>query len=199
MRVRVPPPASVPAHYGEPASRIRVEHDAPPDKPGHGASMELLDQGAHATTAAFLRREQERIVDAATATLGRARVRHYESTTPDDLRRRLEVLFDRLLDAVETRDMSGLLTHARAVAEQRFAAGYDLTDVQTAFNALEQSAWERVFAQLDPAEYGEVLRLVSTTLGAAKDTLAREYGRLAARGRVASLDLRALVAGCARP
>jgi hypothetical protein len=150
-----------------------------------------------APTAVFLAQERDRILVSATTTLRRAHLGHYESVPEAELRRRLECLLDRLDEAVMTRDPAGTLSYARSLAQERFAAGCDLADVQVAINALEQAVWQRVFAQLDPSSYGEALRLVSTILGAAKDALAREYVSLAARTRTSSLDLRALVEGCA--
>jgi hypothetical protein len=81
------------------------------------------------------------------------------------------------------------------VAQKRFNAGYDLSELQTAFNAVEEATWSRVFAELQPAQFAEALGLVSTILGAAKDALARKYVSLATNIQAPSLDLQALFAG----
>ncbi len=77
----------------------------------------------------------------------------------------------------------------------RFEAGYDLSEVQAAFNALEGATWSRILADLEAGDLAEALGLISTVLGAAKDALGREYVSLATHTRAPSLDLKALFAG----
>jgi hypothetical protein len=146
-------------------------------------------------TAAFLTRDREPIVAAAASAIARAHIRHYESAGPEELERRLDALFDHVLEAVRTRDLGSMISHAEAVAEERFNGGYDLAEVQTAFNALEESVWSRALAELEPSRLAETLGLVSTVLGAGKDALARRYVSLAAGTHAPSLDLRRLFAG----
>jgi hypothetical protein len=94
-------------------------------------------------------------------------------------------------------DLGPVITLAREVARERFTSGYDLTEVQSAFSALETATWTRVLAELDPTQFAQTLGLVSTILGAGKDALGREYVSLAADAHTPSLDLRALFAGTA--
>ena len=143
------------------------------------------------STAEFLARERSSILGAADTALRRAHARHYES----EVQRRLEALFDQLLRALDERDVTGMLTYAEQVAEERFNAGYDLSEVQTAFNALEEATWARAMSELESTELAETLGLVSTILGTGKDALARRYVSLATRAHVPSLDLRALFTG----
>ncbi|HEY7344267.1 MAG TPA: hypothetical protein VH620_01815 [Gaiella sp.] len=146
-------------------------------------------------TAAFLTRDREPIVAAAASAIVRAHIRHYESAGPEELERRLEELFDHVLEAVTTHDLGSMIRHAEVVAEERFNGGYDLSEVQTAFNALEESVWSHALAELEPSQLAETLGLVSTVLGAGKDALARRYVSLAAGTHAPSLDLRTLFAG----
>jgi hypothetical protein len=148
-----------------------------------------------ADTAAFLRSQREQVLAAAESALARMRARHYEGAGADEVRVRLEALFDQLVDAIATRNLAPMVAYAREVAEARFTAGYDLSEVQIAFNALEESAWAAALEGLDPADYGEALGLIGTVLGAGKDELARAYVSLAARSHTRSLDLRALFGG----
>ena len=147
------------------------------------------------TTAEFLERERFSILEAADAALRRAHARHYESAGEGEVQRRLEALFDHLLEALDERDVTGMLTYSEQVAEERFNAGYDLSEVQTAFNALEEATWARAMGELEATELAETLGLVSTILGTGKDALARRYVSLATRAHVPSLDLRALFTG----
>ena len=145
--------------------------------------------------ASFLKQERQAIVADAEASLAGRHIRHYESAGSAEVRQRLETLFDRLLDAVASHDLGPIISYARAIAAERFDAGYDLAEVQTAFNALEESVWQRTFKELDPSDFAETIGLVSTVLGAAKDALGRAYVSLAINGHAPSLDLSALFSG----
>jgi len=140
--------------------------------------------------------EQERIpiVDAACESLRHSRT-HYEAAGQQEIRRRIEVLYDELLGALSSRDLGGVLDYARKLAAERFESGYDLSEVQGAFNALEEATWTVLCARLQPEELALSLGLVSTVLGAAKDALGREYVSLASQTHAPSLDLRALFTG----
>jgi hypothetical protein len=143
----------------------------------------------------FLTLEREAIIEAAETTLGRVHPHHYEDAGAPEVRRRLEALFDRLLESLATHDLGPVFIHVHQIAEERFNSGYDLSEVQAAFNALEAAIWARVFATLRPDQFAQTLGLISTILGAAKDGLARGYVSLATHGHAPSLDLRALFAG----
>jgi hypothetical protein len=166
--------------------------DAWPDDVGERSHM---NSTAQVDIAAFLDRQREPILTAGGAALGRARVRHYASVGEDTIHERLSTLFDRLVAALARRDLDPIVTYAEQVADERFEAGYDLSEVQVAFNALEEATWSRVLAELSPAEFAEAIGLISTVLGAGKDALARRYVARAARTQVRSLDLRAVFAG----
>lgn len=150
---------------------------------------------AESDIAAFLSREREAILHAASDSLARMHLRHYESAAPDTVEQRLGTLFDRLVDGVARRNLGPMIAYAEQVAEERYEAGYDLSEVQIAFNALEEAGWSRIIAELDPPELAEALGLVGTVLGAGKDALARRYVSLAADIRAPSLDLTALFSG----
>lgn len=155
--------------------------------------------GGSAKTSAFLTQEGEAIVDEAGAALGRAHSRHYDSAGEREVHHRLETLFDHLASAIRDRDVTQLVDHARRIAEDRFNAGYDLGEVQTAFNALEEATWTRAVAVLNPADLAQTLGLVTTALGAGKDALARRYVSLASNTHAPSLDLRSLFGGTDQP
>jgi hypothetical protein len=157
--------------------------------PASGAAGRMPD------VAGFLQDERQAALQAALASLARMHVRHYEASTPDTVEERLASLFDQLVESIARRDLAPVVEHARRVATERFHAGYDLGEVQTAFNALEEAAWMRALERLEPSELAEALGLISTVLGAGKDALARTYVSLASNTSVESLDLRALFAG----
>lgn len=145
--------------------------------------------------AGFLEAEREAIVREAEDALARLHERHYESLGADTLRQRLELLFDQLVSAVSSRDLSPVVAYAAGIAEERYDAGFDLSEVQAAFNALEAATWRCVLANPETVDLAEALGLVSTVFGAAKDALGRRYVSLATQTRAPSLDLRALFDG----
>jgi hypothetical protein len=145
--------------------------------------------------AAFLDLQRAPILDGAVSAVLRAHTSHYASAGPNEIRTRLEALFDRLVAAAASRDLGSVVAYAGQLARERYSAGYDLAEIQAAINALEEAVWRRVFSELQSHEFAEALGVVSTTLGAAKDALAREYVSLATHAHAPSLDLRALFAG----
>ena len=144
---------------------------------------------------AFLRDERQAILDSAVAALKRAHARHYEAEAPAEVYRRLADVYDEVDAAFTKHDLSHIVEFARELARRRYATGYDLSEVQTAFNVLEEAIWLRAFATLSPAQFAPVITRASTILGAAKDALAREYVALATHGHAPALDLPALFAG----
>ena len=146
-------------------------------------------------TAGFLVREREAIVREAEDALVRLHERHYEAAGVAESRQRLEMLFDQLVAAVSARDLTSVVAYAGTVAQERFETGYDLSEVQAAFNTLESATWRRILSDLEADDLAEALGLVSTVFGAAKDALGRQYVSLATRTHAPSLDLRALFAG----
>lgn len=147
---------------------------------------------------AFLRESRQEILAEATTAVARARLEHYEAAGAEAVRRRLEDLLQLLTEAVLDRNLAPIVAHAHAVATERFEAGVDLGEVQTAINVLEEVLWWRILKQVPAEAQGEALGLVGTVLGAAKDHLARRYVSLATRTRTPSLDLAALFSGVER-
>ncbi len=97
--------------------------------------------------------------------------------------------------AVQERNIGPMIAHANTVAQERFKQGFDLSEVQTAFNVLEEVLWRSIIKELAPTEQAHALGLVGTVLGAGKDALAREYVSLASKTRAPSLNLQSLFAG----
>lgn len=144
----------------------------------------------------LLESQGEEIVGEAAEGLSRAGLRHYEASGEEENRQRVARLFALTRESVKSRDLAPMLEHARGVAGERFRDGFDLQEVQAAFNALEEVIWRRITVGLQPADYPEAFGLASTVLGAGKQALAVEYVSLASqKGSVRSLDLSALFRG----
>ena len=120
---------------------------------------------------------------------------HYEAEGEAVTRERLAGLLDLVLASIRDRDLAEIGAYAERVAAQRFEGGFDLFEVQTAFNSLEVAMWRQVVSTVSPQDLVEAIGLLSTVLGFGKDALARKYVSLASRRHVRSLDLSALFAG----
>jgi len=150
--------------------------------------------------AALLLDHRSSILAESYVVLERSHVHHYEAAGEEFTRQRLESLFDLVVTAIAKRDLAGVSAYAVTVAEERFAAGFDISEVQAAFNALEEAMWRQIVARAAPEELAEFTGLMNTVLGFGKDVLARTYVSLASRRHVRSLDLTAIFAGTqARP
>lgn len=123
------------------------------------------------------------------------RLTHYERDGEEATRQRLEVLFDHVARAIRVRDLGELLDYSERIAKQRFEAGFDLCEVQTAYFMLEDAIWRRAVSRISPADLAEALGLVGTAIRRGKDAFARAYISLANRARAPSLDLSDLFKG----
>jgi hypothetical protein len=135
------------------------------------------------------------IVAEAEEAVKRAHLHKYEESGPEHTHQRLKALFVLTARAAKERNLGPMIAHAENIAHERFEAGFDLWEVQTAFNVLEEAIWVRILRELPPTEYAEALGLVSTILGVGKDTLARRYVSLATKTKSRSLNMQSLFTG----
>jgi hypothetical protein len=144
-------------------------------------ARELADQqGRSAMSLSELLRESgDDLVNGAVAELRQARLEHYEGEGNQALRQRLGAILELTLSSIETGHAEEIVEWAARVAHERFSAGYDLFELQTAINILEEAFWKRLLASRSPEELAHDLGLVISVLGIAKDELARAYVALA--------------------
>jgi hypothetical protein len=135
------------------------------------------------------------IIAEAEEAVKRARLRHYEKSGPEHTHQRLKALFVLTARAAKERNLGPMIAHAENIAHERFEAGFDLWEVQTAFNVLEEAIWVRVLRELPATEYAEALGLISTILGVGKDTLARRYVSLATKTKTRTLNMQSVFTG----
>lgn len=144
---------------------------------------------------ALLLEAEPEILDAAYSALHCSHVTHYELAGEAFTRQALTDLFGLVVSAIQSRDLAAMSTFAEQIAVDRFNVGYDISEVQMAFNSLEDAMWRRVVSAAPPDELAEAIGLLSTVLGYGKDTVARKYLSLACKRHVPSLDLSALFGG----
>lgn len=135
------------------------------------------------------------IINEAEESIRSAHAKHYEQAGHEHLHQRLKALYTLTARGVKERNLGPMIAHSETIARERFSSGFDLWEVQTAFNALEEAIWRRILTELPSGEFAQALGLVSTILGAGKDTLARRYVALATKARVPSLNLQYLFSG----
>ncbi len=129
------------------------------------------------------------------ASLERSHLKHYELAGPEGSKQRLSDLFELVLECLGQRQLAPMFEYAETVAQERFSAGFDISEVQTAFNVLEEAIWTVVVPRIPAEELAEATGLIGTVLGAGKDSLARAWVSLATSRHVPSLDLSALFQG----
>ncbi len=143
----------------------------------------------------LLHESSSHILDGADQAMERSHLRNYELAGKEQTHQRLKALLVLTTRAVKERNLGPMIAYAESIGRERYAAGFDLSEVQTAFNVLEEAIWTRIVHTLPPAEFSEALGLVSTVLGAGKDALARTYVTLASKSRTGSLNLQSLFSG----
>jgi hypothetical protein len=145
----------------------------------------------------FLHEQSSAVLAEAESAIVRSRLRHYEEGGKEQTHQRLKALLVLTTRAIQEKNLGPIIAHAEQVASERFQAGFDLWEVQTAFNVLEEAIWKKILESMPPSQMAEALGLVSTVLGAGKDALARTYVSLASRTRASSLNLESLFSGIA--
>ena len=129
---------------------------------------------------ALLDEFRETLIEKALDQLNEARLFHYELER-DRTRERLAALFDATLSSLDERRADPVVDHARRIAGERFAAGYDLSEVQTSINILKEVVSARVVASLEPYEVAGALGIVDAIFSLTKDALACAYVDLVSR------------------
>jgi len=137
----------------------------------------------------------DEIVDEAYGELHPCAHPHYHALGEGLTRSYLAELCQVVVRGVAAREAVHMVDHAERVAEERYHAGFDLAEVQAAFNAVEQAMWRRVVASEEPAELLASVGVLSSILGAGKDALARVYVHLASQRHAPHVDVTALYGG----
>jgi hypothetical protein len=138
---------------------------------------------------------QTDIINEAFYSLERSHLKHYDSSRADENWQRLAKLFDLTLNGIKTRSLIEMVTYSEKIAKERYETGFDLHEVHTAYNVLEESIWKVIIKEVDQTDLAESLGLISTVLGTGKESLAIAYVSLASKQKVKSLNLTQLFKG----
>ena len=126
----------------------------------------------------LLERNDSEILNDVVSELAKYRLKHYDGDV-QQVHRKMALLYDYVIKSVKVENIIPMVTYAEQIAEQRFLSGYDLQEVQTVFNVLEEYIWKYVLEFVNTGSQAAALRLVSSIIGSGKDTLARTYVQLA--------------------
>jgi len=129
-------------------------------------------------TSEVLASAEGRVVDQAVAELQQRHSRD-QATSPEASRGHLRDLFGVIVRCVRDENVEPIVTSSHALAADRFAAGFDIGEVQGEFNVLEEALWREIADSLSADQRIEALELLNTVLGAGRDALARTYVALA--------------------
>jgi hypothetical protein len=108
---------------------------------------------------------------------------------------KLTNLYKKVIECAKKKELIPMLQYTEKIAKERFASGYDLHEVQTAINSIEENIWQLIFKNIKADKLAESLGLVSSILGAGKDNLARNYVALATKTKVSTINLQSLLSG----
>jgi hypothetical protein len=138
---------------------------------------------------------QTEVINEAFELLQRSHLTHYDSSRADENWQRLAKLFDLTINGIITKSLVEMVNYSEKVAKERFESGFDLHEVHTAYNVLEEALWKSIIKEIDSSEMAESLGLISTILGPGKESLALAYVSLASKQKVKSLNLTQLFKG----
>ena len=143
----------------------------------------------------LLEKNYDKIISDAYKSVYKDKLKGYSKAGQEKTKSKLEDLLKKLVQCAKKKELIPMLNYTEKIANERFASGYDLFEVQTAINALEVAVWSLIFKEIKPERLQESLGLVSTVMGAGKDHLARTYVFLATKAKAPSLNLNNLFAG----
>ena len=92
--------------------------------------------------------EREGIIDRSLPAVLHNRRSQYELAGAGETRVRLERLYDVVFAAVTHRTLGPVVDYAQRLANERYATGHTLPELQAVFNALEEALWEQLAADL---------------------------------------------------
>ncbi|HUJ64402.1 MAG TPA: hypothetical protein VLX59_02625, partial [Acidimicrobiales bacterium] len=117
----------------------------------------------------------QHIVDDAVDALPLLQLPHYERLDTEAFRERVRVLYGLILECLDHGTLEPISRHGEVIAEERLASGFDLGEVQTAFNLLEEAVWQVAIAHLPAHRHASARSRIDRVLAAGKDGLARGW------------------------
>jgi hypothetical protein len=152
------------------------------------------DHGRH-EVAAFIRAHRDSLLVEAAAKLESAPPVHYRRAGAEAIEARLSALLDIVISGCTTRQLDKAISYATQLARTRQGDGFELAEVQSAVNALEEAVWRSISAEMSATHQAEALALAATVFGAIKDRIGTEFVAGATTGRRPPVDVGKLFDG----
>jgi hypothetical protein len=143
----------------------------------------------------LLEKNIDKVVESSCTQICEVKLKGYAKSGSTMTRQKLTNLYKKVIECSKKKELIPMLQYTEKIAKERFASGYDLHEVQTAINSLEENIWQLIFKNIKPAKLAESLGLVSSILGAGKDNLARNYVALSTKTKVSTINLQSLLSG----
>jgi hypothetical protein len=115
------------------------------------------------------------LIDDAVDALPRLQLPHYERLGTEAFRDQVRVLYGLILVCLDQDTLEPINRHGEVIAGERLGSGFDLGEVQTAFNLLEDAVWRLAISHLPAEHHGEARSRIGRVLAAGKDGLARGW------------------------
>ena len=119
-------------------------------------------------------------------------LRHYNNPeTP----MHLNALFNQLLLCVKYQNIIQITKYADKISRMRYKSNFDLYEIQTIVNLLQEVIWKNLCQVLPQNEVSSNLALISSILGAFKDAIACSYVEMANGKKIETYDVESLFHG----
>lgn len=125
--------------------------------------------------AKLLKRWSDDLAHRSSLELHDARLVHYEGVDREENRRRLMAWLERASESLEAGRADLVVEHARRIAVERFEAGYELAEVQTSINIVEETLNKRILGTMRPEDATRALCMANALFSIVKDVLAQTY------------------------
>jgi len=125
----------------------------------------------------LLRENEQTIIEKAAVNLGNYRLKNYEMAKLSEIEWWLGALFLALCDSIDKKNLEPFLKYSEKLGKARAEKGFDLKEVQIAYNLLEEHIWEIVLEKGNPKTRVEDLVQISEIVAAGKDKLTKWYYR----------------------
>jgi len=151
--------------------------------------------GATSKLSGLLEKCKDDIINDAANRLTYSHLSHYKAFGIEENKKNLETLYKNIVQCNMKTDVTEIVKYAQDLAQKRFSSGFELFEVQAAFNVLEEIIWQLIIEKLSPSDYAEALRLITTILGVAKESFANTYVTCASKIQIPKIDSSTLFAG----
>lgn len=122
----------------------------------------------------------QHVIDDAVGALPVLRLPDYERLGTDVFRERVSVLYGLILECLDLDTLEPMSRHGEVIAGERLESGFDLGEVQSAFNLLEEAVWGVAISHLPVEHHAEARSRIGRVVAAGKDGLARGWAARAA-------------------